>query len=131
QQVLRELEAALLAMPEKRLVADTLATPAGEVCAVGALLRARHLETGMDQQAATAELLKYVDEEGYQDEYTEEIAADHGVPRLVAWKLVELNDMLLSFTYVNGVRHDYTPEERYEKVLSWVRARLKGSVGDE
>jgi hypothetical protein len=38
QQALRQLEAALLAMPQHRLVDSELATPAGEVCAVGAAI---------------------------------------------------------------------------------------------
>jgi hypothetical protein len=38
QRALRQLEAALLAMPQRRLVDSELATPAGDVCAVGAAI---------------------------------------------------------------------------------------------
>lgn len=38
QRALRQLEAALLAMPARRLIESELATPTGEVCAVGAAI---------------------------------------------------------------------------------------------
>jgi hypothetical protein len=47
--------------------------------------------------------------------YTDDVATGYGIPRLVAWRLVELNDMQLDRE---------TPEERYEKVLKWVENRL-------
>ena len=71
----------------------------------------------------------------------EAIGVQFGLPRLVAWKVVELNDILLDTvwevmhgpvkpgygTYKGGIEliRDMTPEERYEKVLAWVRARIK------
>ena len=39
QAALRELEAALLALPEKRLISGELENAVGEVCAVGALAK--------------------------------------------------------------------------------------------
>ena len=95
---LEELEAALVAMPVKRLIRGAIEKH-GEVCAVGAVIRARGL-------------LAEVDECELTDEVAEELL---GYPRLVAWKLVELNDESLA--------HD-TPEERYEHVLAYVRKFL-------
>jgi hypothetical protein len=57
------------------------------------------------------------DEEGT----TEAAAVEVGVPRLVAWRLVELNDMDLDRE---------TPEERYAKVLAWVEKRLELGAKD-
>ncbi len=37
------------------------------------------------------------------------------MPRLVAWKVVALNDIMA---------RDMTPEERYARVLAWVREQL-------
>lgn len=102
QEALRDLESALLAMPEKRLIVDDLAVD-GEVCAVGALMRARGVPQGRLEEISG-------------DDDTDVLAAKEArVPRLVGWKLVELNDYELEHV---------TPEQRYERVLDWVRERL-------
>jgi hypothetical protein len=124
QLALRELEQALLAMPEKRLIKDELVDADGDVCAVACY--ARH--KGLD--------LSQFDPE----EESDEVGVAAGMPRLVAWKLVALNDVVLDTvwevahgpvqrgfgTYKGGVAHvrDMTPEERYERVLAWVRRHL-------
>lgn len=125
QEALRELEAALLALPEKRLIHGRLRDDkTGEVCAVGAY--ARH--KGYD--------LSTFDDEDETDE-----VGDHaGMPRLVAWQVVALNDYTLDTVWEvadgplnrfeahckGGIPfiREVTPEERYEKVLAWVRNHL-------
>lgn len=125
QRELRELEAALLAMPEKRLIHGELTDDDGGVCAIACY--ARH--KGLD--------LSKFDPEDESDEVG--IAA--GMPRLVAWQVVALNDITLDTVwevahgpvqrghgvYKGGIPlvRDMTPEERYTAVLKWVRARLK------
>ena len=125
QRELRELEAALLALPEKRLIRDLLQDDEGGVCAIGCY--AKH--KGVD--------LSKFDPEDESDEVG--IAA--GMPRLVAWQLVALNDITLDTVwevahgpvqrghgvYKGGIAlvRDMTPEERYEKVLAWVRNALR------
>lgn len=125
QKALRELEAALLALPEKRLISGLLEDEHGAVCAIGAY--ARH--KGVD--------LSVYDPEDESDL----VGVDAGMPRLVAWEVVALNDIHLDVvwevaegplnrwdaTYKGGIPlvRDMTPEERYEKVLAWVRARLQ------
>lgn len=125
QKALRELERALVELPEKRLVAKAIAC-GNEVCAVGALLVHQRVAKGESREDALARYQSvvqdddeycgaYDDFDGYQDP-TDEIAAAEGVPALLAWKLVYLNDE----------RCDHcTPEERYEKVLAWVRRQIK------
>ena len=67
-------------------------------------------------------------------------------PRLVAWKIVEQNDIQIDGRYVSheGPEHinqygypikllpvtwvEYTPEERYEKVLAWVESQIVGGA---
>jgi hypothetical protein len=114
QKALKELEAALLALPEKRLIADELEDSEGEVCAIGAVKKYRGVEVKADP------------------EEMEEVGVELGFPRMVAWKVVALNDIEIDGHYVEAagptacgnrlwVFVHATPEERYEKVLDWVR----------
>ena len=165
QAALRDLEAALLALPEKRLIQNHLARK-GEVCTTGALVLQRkmslgqareqalaelereagtsecwecyhpasaHLESGcsacairVEEQASLPEAKRYwtvcpayeqapEDEPGVEGS-TEDSAIAVGVPRLVAWRLVELNDIELDYL---------TPEDRYTRVLAWTQSRLR------
>lgn len=133
QRELRELEAALLALPEKRLIHGSLTDDDGGVCAIACY--AKH---------------KGVDLSKHDREYeSDEVGIQAGMPRLVAWKVVALNDIELAdyWVYAEGPtmplsvydrqRYDnrgvwqrmtYTPEERYEKVLAWVRRQLESSA---
>lgn len=123
---LRELEAALLALPSKRLIAHKLVEE-GEVCAIGAL--ALH-------KGDTIEHLATFDEEDMVG-----VGEHYGVPALVAWAVVEKNDYDLDsytitapgpnqYRYYHGQQGGYrltvqvTPEERYNYLLAWVQRRL-------
>jgi hypothetical protein len=106
QAVLRELEQALLALPEKRLISYELKNEEGEVCAVGALAKYRGVET---TKADPEEM--------------EEVGVELGMPRLVAWKVVCVNDIELD----GYGSHSITPEERYDKMLEWVRRQIAQS----
>lgn len=115
QAALRELEAELMAMPERRLIADDLAAD-GEVCAVGALMKRRLVTAGAEPTAAQARLEDLNDSE-WESDYV--AAQETRVPRLVAWKLVELNDIELE---------GMTPEARYSAVLEWVRGQITAAA---
>lgn len=124
QRALREFEAALLALPEKRLIHGSLTDDEGGVCAIACY--AQH--KGVD-------LTKFDPE----DE-SDAVGVAAGMPRLVAWTVVALNDIDLDTvwevahgplnrwdaTYKGGIPliRDMTPEERYDKVLAWVRGKL-------
>lgn len=108
QKELREFEAALLALPEKRLIKDLL-EDGNDVCAIGCYARYK----GID-------LSKFAVDDG-----SDKVGIAAGMPRLVAWSVVALNDLEVDCEYHASVRHDFTPEERYEKVLEWVRARIR------
>jgi hypothetical protein len=101
QRALRDLEAALLALPDKRLIVGLLTDDEGGVCAVGAYAQYK----GVD-------LLQYDPEDS-----AELVGMAAGMPRLVAWAVVEHNDFIFD-------RDDPTPEERYTRVLHWVRHLL-------
>ena len=125
QAELRELEAALLALPVKRLIHEALVDAHGEVCAIGAY--ARH--KGID--------LARFDPEDESDE----VGIVAGMPQLVAWEVVVLNDVMLDTVwevaegplqrweahYQGGIPliRDMTPEERYARMLAWVREQLR------
>jgi hypothetical protein len=124
QRALRELEAALLALPEKRLIRERL-WEAGEVCAVGAYAQYKGLD------------IWTMDPEDDSDE----VGVAAGMPRLVAWKVVALNDIELDTVwepaygpvqrghgiYQGGIAliREMTPEERFDRVLAWVRSHLR------
>lgn len=99
QEELRELRTALLNLREKRLIGDLLEDEEGGVCAIGAYGKHK----GIDLSKFDV------------DDSTDEVGIEGGMPALVAWKVVEMND--LQFDHV-------TPEQRYEKMLAWVESKL-------
>lgn len=99
QGFLRELLAALDALPEKRLIAGDLEKD-GAVCALGAIGRAR----GIDMSAI-------------DPEDTETVAGAFDIAESMAREIVFENDD--DFGY-----HPETPEERYARVRKWVEANL-------
>lgn len=114
---LRELEAALLALPVKRLIRDDLCIPVsvqddGEiiyrVCAIGALAIHKGIEP---------EKLHEWNEEGREG--TVETGESLGLRRTLAYVIGELNDI--------SPRSE-TEEQRYERVLKWVQNILTGSL---
>jgi hypothetical protein len=123
QAALRELEAALLALPQKRLITDELENAQGDVCAIGALARFKGKENPMigDSFGDPEDSLTIgVDE---IERATIALAQELGVPRLAALAVVREND-----------EDDYypvtvTPERRYERMLKWVQDALSGKYG--
>lgn len=58
QKALRELEEALLSMPQRRLIASELATPSGEVCTLGCAVAARRVRSrGLTWDSAVRSLV--------------------------------------------------------------------------
>jgi hypothetical protein len=101
QQELAQLRAALLALPEKRLIHELLEDEEGGVCAIGAYGKHKGLDLSRFEV----------------DSDTDQVGIAGGMPDLVAWKVVEMNDM--EFDHL-------TPEQRYEKMLAWVESKLAG-----
>lgn len=136
QAALRELEAVLMAMPEKELYSGLFAETTGAVCALGAVAVARKEASGLSRAAALAACADV-------DPYDSEDAGEAlGFPRLVAeaivWENDEANTTVWevaygpacprrgSYEYKGGIAHvrEMTPHERYEAMLAWVRARI-------
>lgn len=101
QAFLRELLAALDAMPEKRLIAKELEQD-GEVCALGCVGRAR----GMDQSK--------IDPEDY-----EAIANAFGIAAAMAREIEFENDDDFSYTAEREM-----PEQRWSRVRAWVAKQI-------
>lgn len=136
QAALRELEAALLAMPEKELYSGLFVGTTGAVCALGAVAVARKEATGLSRDEALAACAD-VDPEDSEEE-----GEALGFPRLVAEAIVWENDEANTtvwevacgpayprggcYAYKGGIAHirDMTPRERYDAMLAWVRARI-------
>ena len=116
QAALRELEAALLALPIKRLIANELENEQGEVCAVGALAKFKGKENPMlgDSFGDFDELSVNEDD---IERVTVQLAQDLGLPRMVAQAVVYEND--------DDWPAFMTPEQRYNKILRWVRSQLR------
>ena len=109
QAALRELEAALVAMPVKRIHQDVFVEPSGETCAIGSLMLHRKIAEGMPREQAVAECARLDPMD------TEEYGVSLGLPRLVSWSVAVENDD----EYENK-----TPEERYRHMLAWIRKSL-------
>lgn len=116
QRALAEFEEALLALPEKKLIEGHLASDEG-VCLVGAYVANRRAKAeGLEMAEAIASIATRDDYEDIAE--TAHAGKQAGLSHAVAWHMAYLNDEQF---------HEATPEERYEKMLAWVRrAQGKG-----
>jgi len=129
QKVLRELEAALLALPEKKLCDGELvagAWPDDEdefqrvvaqpptYCALGSLLRHRLPE------ADPQEWVRDPDEDDLGSS-AEFVAEKLGLRFSLAWTIAFENDH-------GAPSWKETPEQRWERMLRWVRSNLRAEV---
>jgi len=99
QKLLRDLAAALDAMPQKRLIADDLVDAEGEVCAFGCLGKAR----GIDMS-------------GIDPECPEQVAKAFGIAYAMAAEIEYLNDEVCVVA---------TPEQRWTRMRAWVAEHIK------
>lgn len=96
QAFLREMVAALDALPEKRLISQELATADGDVCAMGAVCKAR----GVD--------VSEIDPDDYST-----VAGTMGLSEAMVREIANENDE-------RGV----TPEKRWELMRKWAVAQI-------
>lgn len=97
QAFLKETLAALDALPEKRLITDTIEDE-GSYCTLGAVARARGSDLNGDLYDAEA------------------MAGMLGVPHALAAEIVYENDEWFQYE---------TPEQRFERMRKWVAAQIK------
>jgi hypothetical protein len=112
QALLREMLAALDAMPEKRLVTDALVDDGGGVCALGALGQAR----GLDMK-------------GLDACEPEDVAKAFGVAKPLAAEIMYMNDdpdwgYLLDDRTPEGKRR--LDEKRWQQMRDWVAEQITG-----
>jgi hypothetical protein len=103
QAFLKELLAALDALPGKRLIADYVQKN-GEVCALGAVSRAR----GLHSDEGNIEF-----EEGYNGEPEAEV---FGIANCMVQEIVFMNDEWLPRE---------TPERRFTRMRDWITQQIK------
>lgn len=106
QSFLREMLAAMDAMPErrKRLIADELVTKAGEACAIGTVAKARGLDTSnLDP------------EDGYA------VANKFNIAPALAMEIAYINDE------AGPWRNRETPEQRFDRVRRWITSNLRSA----
>jgi hypothetical protein len=114
QTLLKEMEAALLALPEKKLTRNEFANvEEGSVCALGAVALKRKLEKGVDRQQALKELATQFPE-GCE---AEQASAEFDISDALAKEITWIND--------EQIWRRTPPEERYKEVLAWVREQIK------
>lgn len=124
QKALRELEAALLALPEKKLLYSEFVVreegkdEEGAVCALGAVALKRRMDKGMTR----AQALKEIKEKGPLHD------GDH--PWTGIKKTAEFMDLKVNFVWEVVEKNDEEcsrnckPEDRYQHVLEWVQKRI-------
>lgn len=122
QRTLRNLERALLAIPDRRLAYEEIAKD-GMVCAIGAYAVWDKLERfpWLDREAQVKSLEKLID--GWREDgddidlaLTAEVGGMHGIAWTLAWEIASAND------YLFGPKK--TPEQRWRGMLKWVRQRI-------
>ena len=101
--MLRELAAALDAMPEKALVAMALFDGDGNVCSLGA----------PGQASGTKDSMRQLDPEAYGS-----VAGAFGVAPAMIREIAYEND--------ESVWESETPEHRWRRIRAWVTDNLKG-----
>ncbi len=111
---LRELEAALVWLPGKRLIAGAICD-GEDVCAVGAFALRRRIDAGRDGVEEMDRLKWSNDPDGTMLYETADLAASEGMTWTLGWIIGETNDY--SF-------ESMTPEQRYEAVLGWTRTNI-------
>ncbi len=106
QQFLRDLVAGLDALPEKRLITNSLETAGGEVCALGAVRRFRNIE------------LPKVGPEIEDDDWEDSDWATLGNAFDIAEQLAR------EVMYENDEVYVANPEERWRKMRAWAVKRI-------
>jgi hypothetical protein len=105
QAFLREMLAALDALPKKELIAHDLVRD-GEVCAIGSVVVARGVDVSDLAQS---------DEEFVSDQLAKRL----GIARALAKEIMSINDEDMCYW------RETTPERRYEIVRKWVVDQIK------
>lgn len=104
QAFLRELAAAMDAMPEKRLIANALITPQGDCCTMGVICAARNISVG-----------------GIDETEPTEVGALLGIAPQLAAEIAYKNDE-------GGDTCIENPEQRWRRMRQWVAKKIKPEI---
>lgn len=121
QAAFKELEAALLAMPEKRLIEGAICDGSG-TCAIGEMAVHRRVMAGEDRASVLESLAPEVDEYGpilddeSGDDTAEFAVANLGITYTLGWLIAEANDEIFG---------GLSPEDRWQHMLDWTRRHIK------
>ena len=96
-------------MPVQELHADVLVEPAGEACAIGAMLVERRISAGCLARRPSRNAPRWTRMRPRQ------YGVEGGMPHLVAWAVAVENDEYPA---------NETPTDRYTRVLRWVRGEF-------
>jgi len=108
QAFLREMAAALDAMPVKELVAGDIVRDDGHVCAIGSVALARKLDVSK------------------LDVYDgDEVGKTFGITRILACEIAYENDEHRSYDYEAHRFTEETPEGRWKRMRAWVASCLR------
>jgi hypothetical protein len=124
QALLLELEQALLAMPKKRLESNIVCR-SGDVCMLGALKVHRDVMKGAKREAVLVGLQAVAEKWGQfasgmdyeDDDQTKEL-----LQNLLG---IKSNTLIWQLIYENDECNARTPEDRYQRMLKWVQARIR------
>ena len=100
QAFLREMAAAMDAMPEKVLITDTIVDGDGDACAIGTVALARGLDVST-----------------IDPEDPDQVAARFGIARALACEIAYLNDE-------GDYSYSETPAKRWTRMRKWVDEQL-------
>lgn len=123
QGALRKLRSALLALPERVLIADSLARD-GQVCAIGALCAYEHGKRTGEGWPESIEAFDF-GEDGEDIHETTAQAKSFGFSWTLAWTIAERNDDR-AVAHINGIYTAMTDEMRYWDVLGYVEGLIIG-----
>jgi hypothetical protein len=113
QAFLLEALAALDAMPEKKLAAESLKFEDGAVCTLGAVAVRRGLD---------ADKIEKLDAQ-FEDENQDYVAKEFGIATCMVREIVYMND---EATY-----RAETPEQRFERMRAWIVSEVRPVPVDE
>jgi hypothetical protein len=105
QKLLRDLAAALDAMPEKRLIRGALQTSDGDCCAIGAVCAARGKDYRSHEHDDPCEL----------EELNETLASELNVAKCLVQEV----------EYENDWNEREEPERRWQRMRQWVARHIK------
>lgn len=128
QELLREIEEALLAMPRKRLVSSVICE-SGDVCMLGALAVHRAVKAGGNRVAALAGLQLAAERWGQGNEDGWEDQDDETLTLLKNLLNIKQGSLAWTLVYENDECCVSSPEARYDRMLKWVQARIRRYYG--